>query len=92
MDATIKECMRLLPASAGGPRKLTQDLKVGEVVLPAGACVLMLFVSGGEGRGMSRAFSGVGSTNEGGRRCVLRCLDCVVSGGVDVGACEELWS
>ncbi|PNW77203.1 hypothetical protein CHLRE_10g426600v5 [Chlamydomonas reinhardtii] len=41
MDATIKECMRLLPASAGGPRKLTQDLKVGEVVLPAGSFVWM---------------------------------------------------
>ncbi|KAG2446207.1 hypothetical protein HXX76_000799 [Chlamydomonas incerta] len=41
MDATVKECMRLLPASAGGPRRLTAELKAGDVVLPAGSYVWM---------------------------------------------------
>ncbi|KAG2440466.1 hypothetical protein HYH02_010347 [Chlamydomonas schloesseri] len=41
MEATIKECMRLLPASAGGPRRLTEELRVGDVVLPAGSFVWM---------------------------------------------------
>ncbi len=36
MDATLKEAMRLLPASAGGMRRLTRDLHVGEYVVPAG--------------------------------------------------------
>ncbi|KXZ56831.1 hypothetical protein GPECTOR_1g75 [Gonium pectorale] len=36
MDATLKECMRLLPASAGGIRKLTRDLRVGQYVIPKG--------------------------------------------------------
>ncbi|PNH11116.1 hypothetical protein TSOC_002086, partial [Tetrabaena socialis] len=39
MDATIKECLRLLPASAGGLRLLTADLHVGETIIPSGSHV-----------------------------------------------------
>ncbi|KAG2497925.1 hypothetical protein HYH03_004187 [Edaphochlamys debaryana] len=39
MDAVLKEAMRLLPASAGGLRKLTEDLAVGDVVVPKGSYV-----------------------------------------------------
>ncbi|PNW77221.1 hypothetical protein CHLRE_10g427350v5 [Chlamydomonas reinhardtii] len=39
MDATLKECMRLLPASAGGIRKLTADMQVGGYTVPAGEYV-----------------------------------------------------
>ncbi|KAG2497936.1 hypothetical protein HYH03_004198 [Edaphochlamys debaryana] len=39
MDATLKEAMRLLPASAGGLRELTADLRVGEHVIPKGEIV-----------------------------------------------------
>ncbi|PNH00039.1 hypothetical protein TSOC_014158, partial [Tetrabaena socialis] len=39
MDAVFRECMRLFPASAGGFRKLTRDLRVGDVTIPAGKTV-----------------------------------------------------
>ncbi|KAG2440490.1 hypothetical protein HYH02_010369 [Chlamydomonas schloesseri] len=39
LDATLKECMRLLPASAGGIRKLTADMKVGGYTVPSGEYV-----------------------------------------------------
>ena len=41
MDATLKECMRLLPASAGGIRKLTADMQVGGYTVPAGEDALL---------------------------------------------------
>ncbi|GLC35848.1 hypothetical protein PLESTM_000375200 [Pleodorina starrii] len=39
MDATMKECMRLLPAAFGGFRRLTADLPVGDYVIPAGEVI-----------------------------------------------------
>lgn len=40
LDAAFKEAMRLLPASAGGFRMLTKELRVGDVLLPPGASFL----------------------------------------------------
>ncbi|KAG2446202.1 hypothetical protein HXX76_000795 [Chlamydomonas incerta] len=39
LDAAFKEAMRLLPASSGGFRMLTKELKVGDVVLPPGTTI-----------------------------------------------------
>ncbi len=36
-DAVIKEAMRVLPANAGGLRVLTEDLEVGDYIIPKGA-------------------------------------------------------
>ncbi|KAG2497926.1 hypothetical protein HYH03_004188 [Edaphochlamys debaryana] len=36
LEATFKECMRLLPASGGGIRRLTRDLHMGDKVIPEG--------------------------------------------------------
>ncbi|PNW77209.1 hypothetical protein CHLRE_10g426750v5 [Chlamydomonas reinhardtii] len=39
LDAAFKEAMRLLPASAGGFRMLTKELRVGDVLLPPGTII-----------------------------------------------------
>ncbi|KXZ56842.1 hypothetical protein GPECTOR_1g76 [Gonium pectorale] len=39
LEAALKEAMRLLPATSGGLRQLTEPLKVGDTVLPAGSMI-----------------------------------------------------
>ncbi|KXZ56821.1 hypothetical protein GPECTOR_1g74 [Gonium pectorale] len=39
LDATLKECMRILPASGGSMRRLLDDVRVGDYVLPKGDMV-----------------------------------------------------
>jgi cytochrome P450 len=36
LEATFKEALRLFPSTSGGFRKLTRDLRVGELTLPTG--------------------------------------------------------